>query len=48
LLQSGLCNDWQVRSQGLGTLPQSEGEGGSIVTKESVLRPYKLTEEKGK
>jgi len=24
-----------------GTLPRSEGEGGSIATKDSVLRPYK-------
>jgi hypothetical protein len=28
-------------------LPQSEGEGGSIATKASVLRPYKPTEEEG-
>ncbi len=28
-------------------MPQSEGEGGSIATKASVLRPYKPTEEKG-
>ncbi len=26
-----------------GTLPQEEGEGGNIATKESVLRPYKPT-----